>query len=133
MEYQENFLDNGVALNASNQPSRFRTKNWVETNDESRGGYTTGSDIKFKTIMLGSRLCDYADAYILVKGTITITGAGDAAAVRRVDERDEGVIFNNCAPFTKCISKINYTDIGHAQDIYMIIPMYDLMEYSDNF
>ena len=83
--------------------------------------------------MLRSSLCDYADAYILVKGTITITGAGDDAAVRQVDERDKDVIFNNCAPFTKCISKTNDTDIGHAQDIYMIIPMYNLMEYSDNY
>ena len=79
MEYQKIaiFLDN-----ASNQPSKFRTKNWVEINDESRGGYTTGSDIKFKTTMLRSSLCDYADAYILVKETITITGVGnDVAAI----------------------------------------------------
>ena len=62
--------------NALNQPSKFRTKNWLEINDESRGTYT-GNEIKFKTTMLRSNLCDYADAYILVKGTITITGAGD--------------------------------------------------------
>ena len=68
--------------NASNQPSKFRTRNLVEINDESRGGYTTGSDIKFKTTMLRSSFCDYADTYILVKGTITVTGAGDAAAAR---------------------------------------------------
>ena len=75
MEYQKiaNLLDNET----SNQPSRFRTKNWVKTNDESRGAYT-GSDIKFKTTMLKSNWCDYADIYILVKGTITITGARDA-------------------------------------------------------
>ena len=77
MEYQKiaNLLDT-----ESNQPSKFRTKNWVEINDESRGGYTTGSDIKFKTTMLRSSLCDYADAYILVKGTITIAGAENDAA-----------------------------------------------------
>ena len=75
-------LDNGVALSASNKPSKFRTKNWVEINDESRGGYTTGTDIKFKTTMLRSSLCDSADTYILVKGTITITGAGDDANAR---------------------------------------------------
>ena len=75
-------LDNGLALNASNKPSKFRTKNWVEINDESRGGYTTGTDIKFKTTMLRSSLCDSADTYILVKGTITITGAGDDANAR---------------------------------------------------
>ena len=78
---------------ASNQPSKFRTKNWVEINNESRRVYTTGSDIKFKTTMLRSSLCDYADAYILVKGTIIITGAGDAAAARQADERHKGVIF----------------------------------------
>ena len=59
--------------NESNQPSKFRTKNWVEINDESRGAYTA-SDIKFKSTMLRSDLCDYADAYILVKETIAITG-----------------------------------------------------------
>ena len=124
-------LDNRVALNESNQPSKFRTENWVEINDESRGTYT-GNDIKFKTTMLRSNLCDYADAYILVKGTITITGAGDDAAARRADERNKGVIFKNCAPFTKCISKINDTEIDSIQDIDIVTPMYNLIEYSDN-
>ena len=80
MEYQEiaNLLDS-----ASNQPSKFRTKNWVEINDDSRRKYDAGSNIKFKTTMLRSRLCDYADAYLLVEGTITITGAGDNAAARQ--------------------------------------------------
>ena len=65
MEYQKiaNLLDS-----ASNQPSKFRTKNWVEINDESKGTYGTGSDIKFETTMLRYNLCDYADAYILLKG-----------------------------------------------------------------
>ena len=58
-------------------------------------------------MILRSNLCDYADPYILVKGTITITGAGDGDAVKRVHERNKGVIFKNCAPFTKCISKIS--------------------------
>ena len=131
MEYQKigNLLDN----KASNQPSKFRTKNLVDVNDESRGGYITGSDIKFKTTMLKSSLCDYADTYILVKGTITITGAGDDAAARRADERNKGVIFKNCAPFTKCISRINNTDIDNAQDIDIVMPMYNLIEYSDNY
>ena len=83
--------------------------------------------------MLRSNLCDYADAYILVKGTITITGAGDDAAARRADERNKGVIFKNCAPFTKCISRINNTDIDNAQDIDIVMPMYNLIEYSDNY
>ena len=132
MEYQKiaNLLDN-----ASNQPSKFRTRNWVEINYELRRTYT-GSDIKFKTTMLMSNLCDYADAYILVKGTITITGEGDAAAAaaaKQADERDKGVTFKNCAPFTKYISRINNTDIDTAQDIDTVIPMYNLIEFSDNY
>ena len=119
--------------NASNQPFTFRRKNWVETNDDSRGGYTTRSDIKFKTTMLKSSLCDYADAYILVKGTITITGAGDDAAARRADERNKSLIFKNCASFTKCISKISNTEIDNAQDIDIVMPMYNLIEYSNNY
>ena len=129
MEYQKrtNLLDSAL-----NQPFKFRTRNWVEINDESRGTYTS-SDIKFKTTMLRSNLCDYADAYILVKGTITITGAGDDDAAKRLDERNKGVIFKNCAPFTKCISRINNTDIDNAQDIDIVMPMYNLIEYSDNY
>ena len=78
----------------SNQPSKFRTRNWVEINDESRGTYTS-NDIKFKTTMLKSNLCDYADAYIHVKGTISITGAGNDNAAKQLDERNKGVIFKN--------------------------------------
>ena len=115
MEYQNitNLLDKGVALNASNQPFKFRTKNWVETNDESRGTYT-GNDIKFKTTMLRSNLCDYIDAYIFVKGTITIIGTENDAAARQADERNKGVTFKHCAPSTKCTSRINNSDIDTA-------------------
>ena len=79
MEYQKTakLLDS-----ASNQPPKFITRNWIEINDESRGTYTS-NDIKFKTTMLRSNLCDYADAYILVRGTITITDAGDDDAAKR--------------------------------------------------
>ena len=131
MEYQKiaNLLDNEVI---SNQQSKFRTRNWVEVNDDSRGTYTN-ADIKFKTTMLKSDLCDYADAYIFVKGTITIAGAGADAAARQLDERNKGVIFKNCAPFTKCISRINGTDIDNARDIDIVMPMYNLIEYSDNY
>ena len=104
MEYQKivNFLGS-----ASIQPSKFRTRNSIEINDESRGTYTSNG-IKFKTTMLRSNLCDYADAYILVKGTITITGEGDDAA-KQLDERNKGAIFKNCAPFTKFINRIIQT------------------------
>ena len=78
MEYQKiaNLLND-----ESNQPSKFRTINWVKINDESRGTYTA-NDIRFKTTMLRSNLCNYADAYILVKGTTRITGAGDDDAAK---------------------------------------------------
>ena len=111
------------------QPSKFRTRNRVEINDESRGTYTS-NDIKFKTTMLRSNLCDYADAYILVKGTIT--DVGDDVA-KRLDERNKGIIFKNCAPFTKWISRINNTDIDNAQDIDIVMLMYNLIEYSNNY
>ena len=83
--------------------------------------------------MLKSSLCDYSDAYILVKGTITITGAGADAAARQADERDKGVAFKNCAPFTNCISEINNTQVDNAKDIDIVMPMYNLIEYSDNY
>ena len=116
----------------SHNLSIFRTRNWVEINDESRANYTN-SDIRFKTTMLRSNLCDYADSYILVKGTITITGAGDDAAARQADERNKGVTFKNCAPFTKCISRISNADIDNVHDIDIVMPMYNLIEYSDHY
>ena len=129
MEYQKiaNLLEN-----VSNQPSKFRTRDWVEINDESKGTYT-GNSIKFKTTMLRSNLCDYADAYILVKGIITITGRENDVAARKADERNKGVIFKNCAPFTKCINRINNTEIDTARDIDNVMPMYNLIEYNDNY
>ena len=108
--------------NASNQPSKFRTRNWVETNDESRGAYT-GNDIKFKTTMLRSNLCDYADASILVKRTIEIIGTADDAAARQADEGDKGATFMNCASYTKCINRINNTETDNAKDIDIAMPM----------
>ena len=129
MEYQKiaNLLDN-----ASNQPSKFRKSNWVEINDESRGPYT-GSSIKFKTAMLRSNLCDYADACILVNGRITITGAWNNDAARQADGRDKGVTFKNFAQFVKCINRINNTEIDNTKDIGIVMPMYNLIEYSENY
>ena len=114
MEYQKiaNLIDN----DASNQPSKFRTRNWIEINDESRGAYNVNSQIKFTTTMLKSSLCDYSDAYILVKGTI-----------------NKKVIFKNCAPFTNCMSEINNTQIDNAKSIDIVMPMYNVIEYSDNY
>ena len=96
MEYQK--MAN-LLKTVSNQPSKIRTRNWVEVNDESRETYSSNY-IKFKNTMLRSNLCDYADAYILEKGTITITGSGNDAA-KWLDEREKRVIFKRCAPFTQ--------------------------------
>ena len=129
MEYQK--ISNLLG-SVSSQPSKFRRRNWIEINDESRGTYT-GNSIKFKTTMLRSNLCDFSDAYIFVKGNITITGAGDNNAARRQNERDKGVTFKNCAPFVKRISRINNTEIDNSKDIDIVMPMYNLIEYSDNY
>ena len=125
MEYQKIaiLLDNEVA---PNQSSKLRTKNLVKINDESKVTYTD-ADIKFKTTMLWSNFCDYADAYILVRGIITITGAGNDDDARQADERNKGVISKHCAPFTKCISRIHNTELDNAQYIDTVMPMYNLI------
>ena len=128
MEYQKiaNLIDD-----ASNQLSKFRTKNWVEINDESRGTYNVNTQIKFKTTILKSSLCDYSDAYILVNGNIAVnnTAAADADA----NNTNKKVILKNCAPFTNCMSEIDNTQIDNAKDIDTVMPMYNLIEYSDNY
>ena len=120
MEYQKivNLLND-----KSNQPSKFRTRNWVEINDEARGTCSPNKQIKFKISMLRSSLCDYSDAYILVKGNITVNNtAADGAAANNTNKK---VIFKNCAPFTNCISKINNEQIDNAEYIDIVMPMYN--------
>ena len=118
--------------NQPNQPTKFRTKNWVEINDDSRGTNNYKSQIQFKTSMLRSNLCDYSDAYILVSETITIAGAGNDEE-RQLDEKDKDVIYKNCAQFTDCRSEINNTQIDHTKYMDVVMPMYSLIEYSDNY
>ena len=128
MEYQK--IAN-LLISESNKPSKFRARNWVEINDDIRGAYSPNKQIRFKTAMLRSSLCNYSDAYILVKGNITVNNtAADGAAANNTNKK---VIFKNCAPFTNCISKINNTQIDNAQYIDMVIPMYNLIEYSNNY
>ena len=80
--------------------------------------------------MLRSSLCDYSDAYILVKGNISVNNtAADGAAANNTDKK---AIFQNCAPFINCISKINNTQIDNTEYIDIVMPMYNLIEYSDN-
>ena len=128
MEYPKiaNLLNDG-----SNKPSKFKTRNWVEINDEARGTYSPNKQIKFKTSMLRSSLCDYSDAYILVKGNITVNNTAAAGAAG--NNSNKKLIFKNCAPFINCISKINNTDIDNAKYIDVVMPMYNLIEYSDNY
>ena len=128
MKYQKiaNLLSN-----ASNQPSKFRAKNWVEIIDESRATYAVKKQIKFKTSMLRSSLCYYRDAYIFVKGNIAVNNTTTEGAA--ANNTNKKVIFKNCAPFTDCTSKINNNQVDNAKDIDIVMPMYNLIEFSDNY
>ena len=106
-----------------NQPSKFRTRGWVEINDESKGRYDNGS-IRFKTFIIRSNLCDYIDAYILIKGTTTVTNT--AAAGTTVNNSNKKVIFKNCAPFTDCITEMKHIERDDSQKIDIVIAMYNL-------
>ena len=120
-----------MIADASNQPSKFRTKSWVENNDESRGIYNVNSQVKFKTTMLKSSLCDYSDAYILVNGTIVVNNT--TAADTDANNTNKKVIFKHCVPFPNCISGINNTQVDNAKDIDIVMPMYNLIEHRDNY
>ena len=127
MEYQKiiNLLEN-----TPNQSRKFRTKNWVEVNDESCGTYNVISQIKFKTSMLSSSLCDYSDAHILVIATITVP---NAAAERAAANNRKTIIIKIDSPFTNCVSEVNNTQIDNGKDIDIVVPMYNLIEYGDNY
>ena len=114
--------------NTPNQPNKFRTKNWVEINDDLRGTYNANSQTKFKTSMLGSSLCDHSDAYTLVSETLTV-----AALETDGGNNDIQVVFKNWAPFTNCISEINNTQIDKTKDIEVLMLMYNLIECSDHY
>ena len=128
LEYQNiiNLLDD-----TSNQPPKFRTKSWVEINDQSRGTYKANNQIRIKTSMLRTSLYDYSDAYIPVKGTMTV--ANTAVADADANNTNKNVMLKNCAPFTSCISTINNIQIDDVQYIDVVMPMYNLIEYSDNY
>ena len=109
--------------NTPNQPTKFRTANWVEINDHARGTYSKDSQIKFRTSMLKSSLCDYSDAYRLVKGIISITAqTGD-----NPNYRNNEVVFKNCASFTDCLSEIKNTQIDNAKYSDVVMAMYSLI------
>ena len=127
MEYQKiaNLLND-----ESNKSPKFKARNWVEINDDIRSAYSPNKQIRFKTAMLRSSLCDYSDAYTPAKRNIVVNNtAGAGAAANNTNKK---VIFKNCAPFTNCISKINNTQIDNAEYIDIVMPIYNLREYSDN-
>ena len=122
MEHQKSIT---MLENTSNE---FRPKNWVEIKvDDAGGTYNRNSQIKSKTIILKSSLRDYSDAYVLVKGTITIAGAEAAT------QTSKHFIFKKCVWFTDCMNKINNTKVVNAKDLNAVMLMYSLSEYNDNY
>ena len=111
-------------LNGSeNDKSKFRTKKWYIIDSESNGNYLQNDEIKFLTRSIESSLWDYFDAYILVTGNITATPNSTVTQV----------VFKGCATFEKGRTEINETFIDEATHINMTMPMYNLIEYSDNY
>ena len=121
MEAQKivNFLK--ILNGSDNDNSKFSTKKWYIIDSESNGNYSQNDELKFLTRSIESSLCDYSEAYILVTGNIT--AASNNAATQ--------VVFKNCAPYEKCRIEIN--DIDETDFINITVPMYNLLEYSDNY
>ena len=126
MEFQKitNFLD---TTSDDKELPRFVTRKWIEVYDQSEKNYNPNKEIRIKTSMLRSDLCDFSDAYIVVKGDITLEGDNDA------NKRNKNLAFKNNAPFINCISKINGVKIDNAEDLDVVMPMYNLLEYSKNY
>ena len=120
MEHRKiiNLLDD-----TTNEPSEFRTRNWFEINDESQGTNNVSNQIKFKTSLIRSHLCDHSNAYIHVKGTITVPNTGTAAAP---NNRNKSVIFEIVFHLIYCI-------VDDAHDIDVVMSMYNLIEYSEAY
>ena len=130
MEYQK--ITNLLGTTPNEMP-RFITKKWVEVHDQSgddNDRCKSNKSIRFKTSMLRSGLCDFSDVYIVVKGDITLTKAANRDFI---DVRNRFLAFKNNAPFTNCISKINNALIDIAEDLDIVMPMYNLLEYSKNY
>ena len=125
MEFQKivNFLD---TTSDNKDLPRFVTKKWVDVHDQSGGKYNVNKEIRIKTWMLRSNLCDFNDAYIVAKGDITVGAPNNA-------KRKKVVAFKNNAPFTNCISKINGIKIDNVEDLNVVMAMYNLLAYSKNY
>ena len=119
--------------NESEKLSKFVTREYVKVNSLSNA-YNENKSIRFKTPMLRSSLCDYSDAYILVKGTITVTAPGANNNANNIrDKRNRQLILKNNAPFVSCIKGINGELIEDADNLDIVMPMYNLLEYSKNY
>ena len=107
----------------SNEESKFATKKWYVKGSQTRKGkYKQGDPIKFETETIKASLCDYCNAFILVTGNITVQA-----------NNNTDVTFKNCAPFSTCTTKINDVFVEETNHIYIAVPMYNLIEYSDNY
>ena len=105
----------------------FVTKKQIEVYDQSGGNYN--EEIRIKTSLLRSDLCDFSDTYIVVKGTITVVIPNN----EKNKNKDKATAFKNNAPFINCLSKINEVKIDNAEDLEVLMPMYSLLEYSKNY
>ena len=125
MEFQKlvNLLD---TTSDNKDLPRFVTKKWIEVYDQSEKDYNVNKKLRIKTPMLRSNLCDFSEAYIVVKGTITVTEPDNA-------KRNKSVAFKNNEPFINCISKINGVQVDNAEDLDVVMPMYNLLQYSKNY
>ena len=128
MEYDK---INNLLLSEDEQLSKFVTREYVRVNSLSNK-YNENKSIRFKTPMLRSNLCDYSDAYILVKGTIMVNGVVSGAE-NDIARRNRPLILKNNAPFVSCITRINGELIEDADDLDIVMPMYNLLEYSKNY
>ena len=128
MEYQKITKLLGSTLD---KVPRFITKKWIKVYDQFGEPFSTNKQIKFKTSILRSDLCDYSDSYILVKLKITvIEGANNHTNSNAYDKK---ISLKNNAPFISCISKINGELIENAEDLDIVMTMYNLLEYSKNY
>ena len=119
--------------NESEKLSKFVTREYVKVNSFSNA-YDENKSIRFKTPMLRSNLCDYSDAFILVKGTITVTAPGTNNNANNIrDKRNRPLILKNNAPFVSCITRINEELTEDADDLDIVMPMYNLLQYSKNY
>ena len=126
MEFQKiiNLLD--ITSDDKDLP-RYVTKKQIAVYDQSEKNYKSNKEIRIKTSMLRSDLFYFSDAYIVVKGDITLEGDDDA------NKHNKNLAFKNNAPFINCITKINGIKIDNVEDLEVVMPMYNLLEYSKNY